>query len=54
MGRGAEHRDDVEQRAVAQRIVHDVEARPAPTARRTSRGTSAVSSAIGTMVRNAM
>ena len=30
MGRGAEHGDDVEQRAVAQRVVHDVEARPAP------------------------
>src|SRR5215470_18873849 len=30
MGRGPEHRDDVEQRALAQRIVHDVEAGAAP------------------------
>ena len=30
MRRGAEHRDDVEQRAVAQRIMHDVKARAAP------------------------
>jgi hypothetical protein len=30
MGRSSEHRDDVEERAVAERVVHDVEARAAP------------------------
>src|SRR5262245_17858159 len=30
VGRGAEYRHDVEQRAVTQRIVHDVESGPAP------------------------